>query len=166
MRYLKYLKRYIANIASKFPYPIRMKLYKLSGLNFNNSEIRKNVFFDFLEQVKIGKNCFVNRGVEFHVGYSKNTTIELAENVYVGCNTLFCCVSHEKGTSDKRAGKNAYKSIFIDKGVWIGANSTILSGIHIGKGAIIAAGSVVIKDVEEDCMYGGVPAKLIKHLDN
>lgn len=163
---MRYFKRYLVNFASKFPHPVRKVLYKFSGLNLNNSEIRQHVFFDSPEQVIIGKNCFINRGVEFYVGFSKDVTIELQENVYIGPNVLFCCVSHKQGNSEKRAGENIYESISVEKGVWIGANSTILPGVHIGEGAIIAAGAVVTENVEKNCMYGGVPAKLIKHLDN
>ena len=163
---MKYLKRYLVNLASKFPSPLRKMLFKLSGFETNNSEIRKNVFFDFPDNVKIEKNCFINRDVKFNVGYSKEARIVLSENVYIGCNVIFCCVSHEIGDSEKRAGRNIYKSIFVGKGVWIGANATILPGVHIGDGAIIAAGAVVTKDVEENCIYGGVPAKLIKRLDD
>lgn len=54
------------------------------------------------------------------------------------------------------------QDVVIDDDVWIGCNVTILKGVHIHSGAIIAAGSVVTKDVESDCVYGGVPAKKIK----
>ena len=161
-----YLKRYLVNFASILPQPLRKIVYKLSGFKANNLEIRKNVFMDIPDNVKFGKNCFINRDVKFNVGYSREAKIELSENVYVGCNVIFSCVSHEIGNSEKRAGRNIYKSIFVGKGTWIGANSTILPGVKIGEGAVIAAGAVVNKDVEKNCMYGGVPAKLIKHLDN
>lgn len=60
---------------------------------------------------------------------------------------------------------NGYKgsSLIIDDDVWIGCNVTILKGVHIHTGAIIAAGSVVTKDVEEYCIWGGVPANKIKY---
>ena len=54
------------------------------------------------------------------------------------------------------------KDVIIEKDVWLGANVTILKGVHIGEGAIVAAGSVVIKDVPAFGIVGGVPAKLIK----
>ena len=54
------------------------------------------------------------------------------------------------------------KDVVIEKDVWIGANVTILKGVHIGEGAIIAAGSLVIKDVPAYGIAGGVPTKLIK----
>jgi acetyltransferase-like isoleucine patch superfamily enzyme len=46
--------------------------------------------------------------------------------------------------------------------IWVGANTTILDGVIIGEGAIIAAGSVVTKSVPPNCIVGGVPAKIIK----
>lgn len=67
---------------------------------------------------------------------------------------------------NKRAGNSYYKPITVGKGVWSGANATILPGVHIGEGAIIAAGAVVNKDIEKNCLYGGVPAKLIRYLDS
>ena len=52
--------------------------------------------------------------------------------------------------------------IVIGKNVWIGANATIVPGVTIGNGSIIAAGAVVTKDVPENVVVGGVPAKIIK----
>lgn len=53
--------------------------------------------------------------------------------------------------------------IVVDDDVWIGYGATILSGVHIGQGAIIASGSVVTKDVEPYAIVGGIPAKLIRY---
>lgn len=55
------------------------------------------------------------------------------------------------------------KDVIIDKDVWIGCNVTILSGVHIGRGSTIAAGSVVNKDVPPYSIVGGVPAKVLKY---
>ena len=54
--------------------------------------------------------------------------------------------------------------IHIGKGVWIGANATVCSGVTIGDHAVVAAGAVVVKDVPADTVVGGVPAKVIKRL--
>lgn len=53
--------------------------------------------------------------------------------------------------------------VIVDDDVWIGYRSTVLSGVHIGQGAVIAAGSVVARDVPPYAIVGGVPAKLIKY---
>lgn len=60
------------------------------------------------------------------------------------------------------SGRAELKSTIIGMDCWIGAYSIIMCGVHIGDGSIIAAGSVVTKDVEPYCIFGGVPAKKIK----
>lgn len=73
--------------------------------------------------------------------------------------------SHEIGNEEKRAGTPYFPKISIGDGCWIGANSTILGGVNIGKGTIIGAGSLVNKDCEPNSLYAGVPAKLIKRIN-
>jgi len=58
-----------------------------------------------------------------------------------------------------------YAPIHIGKNVWIGANASVLPGVSIGDGAIVAAGAVVTKDVEPNTIVGGVPAKMIKRIE-
>ncbi|MEE1084340.1 MAG: DapH/DapD/GlmU-related protein [Paludibacteraceae bacterium] len=79
-------------------------------------------------------------------------------------DVCFICPSHVIGDETKRAGRGTYGNIIIGDGTWIGARSTILSGVSVGKGCIIAAGSIVNKDVPDNTMVGGVPAKIIKRL--
>lgn len=82
-------------------------------------------------------------------------------------NVTCICFSHNIGGSSARATfeNEYYKDIEIGTGTWIGANSTILPGVRIGEGCVIAAGSMVNKDVPDNCLVGGVPAKIIKKLD-
>ena len=56
------------------------------------------------------------------------------------------------------------KPVLIDKNAWLGANSTILPGVTVGKNAVIAAGAVVTKDVPANTVVAGVPAKIIKKI--
>ena len=55
--------------------------------------------------------------------------------------------------------------IRVGNDVWIGANATVLPGVTVGDGAVIAAGAVVTRDVPPMTVVGGVPAKIIKHID-
>ena len=69
----------------------------------------------------------------------------------------------EYSEEDKKQSSTKYDAdIVIEDGVWIGANATILSGVHIAEGCVIAAGAIVTDDTVPYGIYGGVPAKLIK----
>lgn len=140
--------------------------YRNAGLNKGkNVKIRYNVFFDIPESIFIGNNSFINYGSSFFVGLPNNATITIGNNVYIGMNCTFTCVSHEMGNEKQRAGINKYKDIVIENGAWIGASVTILQGVNIAKGCVVAAGAVVTKSTEPNGLYAGVPAKRIKDLE-
>lgn len=128
-------------------------------------DIRKGVIFDHVKSVKFGKNIMINQNVQFHIGNTADVKIYLADNVFVGMNTCFICVSHVIGDESQRAGKNRYFDISVGKGTWIGANVIVLPGVTIGNGCVIAAGSVVTSDCEENCLYAGNPARKKKLLE-
>ncbi|MGJ5642459.1 hypothetical protein I3217_10085 [Formosa sp. S-31] len=106
----------------------------------NNSSIGDYIIIDLVADVTIGND----------VALGPNCTVYTHDHVYT-----------EK---DKPAWKGGIVSnpVTIEDGAWIGSNVTILPGITIGKRAVIAAGSVVTKNVPEETIYGGIPAKLIK----
>ena len=92
-----------------------------------------------------------------HVSIGSNCDIAPFVSCYTG--------SHEIGTHEKRGGGGINGVISIGNGCWICGSVKILLGSVILDGAVVSAGSVVIKFVENDCLFGGVPAKLIKRLD-
>jgi len=108
----------------------------------------------------IGNNTFINQRCIIR------PCVKIGNNVDVGPEVLFLSDSHEIGSFDKRAGKSIFEPILIEDGCWIGARTTILGNVVIGKGSIIAAGSLVNKNCEPNSLYAGVPAKLIKKLDS
>jgi acetyltransferase-like isoleucine patch superfamily enzyme len=75
-------------------------------------------------------------------------------------------IDHDHDTNPKKRHENIFpgKEIIIGENVWIGYDSTILKGVNIGDGAIVAAGSIVTKDVKSNTLVGGTPAKKIKEL--
>lgn len=105
-----------------------------------------------LPEIRIGKKCSI----------AINTTFVMANHLVDRFTTspaprnLF---NHQEGNNSGYSKGN----ILIENDVWIGANTTILDGITIGNGAVIAAGSVVTKDVPAYAIVGGNPAKLIKY---
>jgi len=68
------------------------------------------------------------------------------------------------GDEKRRAGIKESKKITVGDGCWIGANSVIMPGVHIGSGVVIGAGSVVNKNCLDNSVYAGVPARRIRSL--
>lgn len=166
---MKNIVTHIANASGKLPWAIRKYVYSACGLfcsERGEADIRSNVFFDDISRVNLGKNCMINRNVQFHLGYAKVATISIGDNVFIGMNTVFLCVTHAMGNYTQRAGRNVYKEINVGNGVWIGANALILPGVSIGEGAVVAAGSVVIRDCAPNCLYAGNPARKIRDIQN
>lgn len=104
----------------------------------------------YIEKIKIGKFCSIARGTLFQENlhdYEKITAYFIRQRVF---NEEFPIDSYSKG------------EIVVGNDVWIGAQCMILSGVKIGDGAVIAANSVVTKDVPPYAIVGGSPAKIIK----
>lgn len=109
-----------------------------------------------LPTIKIGKKCSI----------STNCTFILSNHIFDKFSTYPCESPHEPSLfSHGQGNRSSYSKgdIIVKNDVWIGANSTILDGITIGNGAIIAAGSVVTKDVPAYAIVGGNPVKVIKY---
>lgn len=102
------------------------------------------------ELLKIGSNCSISSQADFLLG---------GEHDYKSITTYPYKVKKFNYKSEAKT-KGA---IIVDDEVWIGDKALILSGVHIGKGAIVAAGSVVVKDVPPYSIIGGNPAKVIKY---
>lgn len=116
-------------------------------------------YTDCGKNIKIGKNVFINSGCKFQ----DQGGINIGDGSLIGHNVVIATLNHSMDAS-KRANIIP-KPVVIGKNVWIGSSSTITPGVRIGDGAVIAAGSVVTKDVESYSLVGGVPAKKIKSLD-
>ena len=94
------------------------------------------------------------------VSIAQHVTFLLDVEHYVDHFSTFPFKVKVLGNTDSEAFSKG--DIYIDDDVWIGYGATILSGVHVGQGAIIAAGALVTKDVMPYTIVGGVPAKLIK----
>lgn len=132
---------------------------KLTGKPIDESfNIFPPFYTDCGKNLKIGKNVFFNSGCRVQ----DQGGITIGDGVLIGHNVVLATLNHAFEPSH-RQDMNP-QPIKIGNNVWIGANSTILPGVTIGDGAIIAAGAVVSKDVPENAVVGGVPAKIIKYI--
>lgn len=123
---------------------------KINIGSYSYGDINAKLFFAENEKLTIGNRCSIASGVQFLLG---------GEHKYT-CVTTYPYKALDLKIGDEAISKGA---IEIKDDVWIGYNSLILSGVTIGQGAVIAAGSVVVKDVPPYAIAGGNPAKIIKY---
>ncbi|WP_269466255.1 CatB-related O-acetyltransferase [Lactobacillus delbrueckii] len=120
---------------------VRVGIGTYGNLNVKNTTNSK---------LSIGNFCSIAEGVTFLVGWDHPVN-----NVSSYPFKVMQC-----GQSEEAISKG---DIVLDDDVWIGYRVTIMSGVHIGQGAVVAAGAVVTKDVPPYAIVGGVPAKVIKY---
>lgn len=119
---------------------------------------------EFTPLIKLGDN--VSIGDNFHI--TAINYIEIGNNVLMGQKVTITDNSHglielaEISIAPSLRNLVSKGSVIIEDNVWIGDKVTILSGVNIGRGSIIAANAVVTKDVPKNCVVGGIPAKIIK----
>jgi len=112
--------------------------------------------------IKIGKRTFINKG---SIIVSKKL-ITIGNDVLIADYVSIYDHDHKFNNKSTEYEQNGYDSsnVSIDDNVWIGTHSVILKGVHIGKNSIVAAGSVVTKDIPSNELWGGAPARHIKNI--
>lgn len=115
-----------------------------------------------------GKNIFIGNNFtgNFNLTILDIREVWIGDNVMIGPNTLITTVGHPLTPMGRRKHLGIAKPIRIGNDVWIGGNVTILPGITIGNNVVVAAGAVVTKDIPDNTLVGGVPAKFIRTLEN
>lgn len=108
----------------------------------------------------VGCNAVLNDGVHFDLGGH----VHLDDNVSIGMDCLFITASHQIGSDVFRAGDEITGDIRVERGAWLGGRVTVLPDITIGRGAVVAAGAVVTRDVLPNTVVAGIPAKPIRDL--
>ncbi len=106
----------------------------------------------------IGESTFINYGCSI----SAHTGVSIGRKCLIGNYVLIMDNDYHDTSDHSKPGVS--KPIVIEDNVWIGARAIILKGVRVGRGAVIAAGAVVTKDVLPRTMVGGVPASLIRQL--
>ncbi|WP_178990252.1 acyltransferase [Winogradskyella schleiferi] len=154
------------------------------GDNFKlgaGAKLYVNNNWHFSDDVKIETNCcvfarepdncgllIINKGSRIgdYTIIDVVDDISIGENVAIGPNCIIYTHDHVYTNRNVPAWKGGLvkKPIIIEDGAWIGSGVTILPGVIIGKRAVVAAGSVVTKNIEAESIYGGIPAKFIKKI--
>ena len=114
------------------------------------------IYINYGKNITIGKNVFIN----FDCTFLALGGITIEDDVLIGPKVSLITENHPLNPEERKGLIG--KPILIKKNAWIGANATILPGVTIGKNAVVAAGAVVSKDVPDNTIVGGIPAKFLK----
>ncbi|MEZ4875488.1 MAG: sugar O-acetyltransferase [Flavobacteriaceae bacterium] len=137
-------------------------LYELLGHAGKNLWIEPPFYCDYGYNITVGYNVFMN----YNCCILDVMPVTLGNRVMLAPNVQIYTVTHPLNAKERNSGKEFAKPITIGDDVWIGGGAIICPGVTIGNRAVIAAGAVVTKDVPEDVLVGGNPAKIIKSIAN
>ncbi len=140
------------------PAEIRHLFSVLTGQTVDESfSLFPPFYTDCGKNIHVGKDVFINSGCHFQ----DQGGIYIGDGTLIGHSVVLATINHEAEPT-MRASMHT-KPIVLGKNVWVGSHATILPGVTVGDGAIVAAGAVVTKDVPPGTVVGGVPAKIIKN---
>lgn len=134
---------------------------ELFGKSGENIYVNPPFHVDYGRHIEIGNNFYANMDCIF-LDVNK---IIIGDNVMVGPRVSFYTAGHPIDAEVRNTELEFGLPIRIESNVWIGGNAVILPGVTIGENSIIAAGSVVTKDVPADAIVGGNPAKVIREIN-
>lgn len=144
---------------------VRTALYRSIGVSIGNGTLvlgtmELSGMGAVWSKLRIGSDCQITGPCYFDL----NAPVTLGNDIAVGHHAVFVTTNHRMGPSRHRAGEFMCSPIKVEDGAWIGARATILPGVTIGYGAVVAAGAVVTGDVPPNTIVGGVPAKCIREI--
>ena len=134
---------------------------ELLGSIKDKAYINTGFYCDYGKNIHVGKDFVAN----YNVTILDIAPVNIGDYCMIGPNTLITTVGHPLTASGRRMKMAQAKPVNIGNDVWIGGNCVILPGINIGNNVIIAAGSVVTKDVPDNTLVAGIPAKKLRELE-
>ncbi|MCY4778809.1 sugar O-acetyltransferase [Sphingobacterium sp. UT-1RO-CII-1] len=142
------------------PKEIRELLSQITATEIDESvAVFTPLYINYGKHTKIGKNVFIN----FDCVFLDLGGITIEDNVLIAPKVSLLSEGHPIEPENRHA--LVPKPIHIKKNAWIGAGATILQGVTIGENSVVASGAVVSKDVPDNTVVGGIPAKIIKKIE-
>ncbi len=154
--YLQDLELLLLKVVGLIPiHTFRILIYKMDGVKIGRaSHIHMGAQFFYPKNISIGHGTIIGQGA-FLDG---RDTLLIGDNVDIASDVMIYNSEHDIHSEDF---KPILAPVEIGDYCFIGPRAIILPGVKVGKGAVVAAGAVVTKDVEENSIVGGVPAKVI-----
>ncbi len=121
-------------------------------------EMARNINLYNPANLRFGSKVFIAYGCMFLA----TDTITVGDEVIFGPYCVISAGNHTRQAGSFRFGDSDLGPIKIGKGTWLGAHVVVVAGVTVGQGALLAAGTVVIRDIPQNNMVGGVPARAIK----
>lgn len=113
------------------------------------------------DEIRVGRNVFVNQNCTFYdLG-----GLDIGDDVMIGPNVSLITAGHPLEPSQRRA-VTIGKPIVIERNVWIAAGATVIGGVTVGENTVVAAGSVVTRDVPPNTLVAGNPARIVRTIDD
>lgn len=142
---------------------IKNALLRISGISVGkNSKIVGPIKMGTVASLTIGDDCWIGSGLRIY----GNGTVLIGDRCDLAPDISFVTGSHEIGDANRRAGQGISFKIAVADGCWIGARVTVVGNIHINAGAIVGTSSLVNKNVSQNAVVAGVPAKVINELSS
>ena len=117
---------------------------------------------DWGKNISVGKQFLAN----YNVTILDIMPVTIGDYVMIGPGTMISTVNHPLSPAERRKHMGIGRPVRIGNDVWIGGNVSILPGVNIGTNVVVAAGAVVTHDIPDNCIAAGVPAKVIREINN
>ena len=135
---------------------------QIIGKHGKNLKIEPPFHCDYGSNIEVGENFFAN----FNLTILDVGRVKIGKNAQIAPNVSIYTAGHPVHPDSRNSGYEYGIDITIGDNVWIGGSSVINPGVTIGNNVVVAAGAVVTKDVPDNCVVAGVPAKVIRKLED
>lgn len=137
-------------------------LRQLFGSAGRNLSVKPGFLCDLGVNIHVGDNFLTN----YNVTILDMAPVHIGNNVWLGPGVGLYAVAHPMEAAGRKQRLGIAKPITIGDNVWIGGNAVVVMGVTIGRNVVIGAGSVVTKDIPDNAVAVGNPARVIRYIEN
>lgn len=143
------------------PRPLRFAVYRLVGLDVRTPNIFSGTRITGTD-LHIGRGTFLNHDCYLDVARGR---VDIGERCHLGPQVMILTATHDRDGAGGATSESRYLTTVVGDRVWLGARATLLPGVVVGDGCVVAAGAVVASDCAPGGVYGGVPARRLREVD-